>query len=205
MVALFALAALLFVGLAGLARHATPPAVEVEAARWVQQWANPVLTWFMLAVSWPGYPPQSYLFPVAVASAFGLAGRWREAYWVLGSQIAPAANSLLKLLIQRPRPSPELVRLYGTPDSPSFPSGHVVQFTALLGFVMFVVYVHAPASRWRTIALVCLGLLVVWVGLSRVYLGEHWPSDVLGGYATATLFLVPYCAAYSLTRPQKKR
>ena len=89
-----------------------------------------------------------------------------------------------------------LVGVVAILTDPSFPSGHVVQYTALFVGAFFLVYGLAKPSVWRTSALVLLALPIVLVGPSRLYLGQHWLSDVLGGYAVAVLFLVPYCSAY---------
>jgi len=62
------------------------------------------------------------------------------------------------------------------------------------------VYVLAQPSARRTIALVLLAIPIVLVGPSRLYLGQHWLSDVLGGYAVAAMLLVPYCWAYTKWR-----
>jgi membrane-associated phospholipid phosphatase len=55
-------------------------------------------------------------------------------------------------------------------------------------------------SSVRTLALILLAVPIVLVAPSRLYLGQHWLSDVLGGYAVATLLLVPYCGAYAKWR-----
>ena len=70
---------------------------------------------------------------------------------------------------------------------------------------------RGPALKGRKddpmtlLALVLLALPIVLVGPSRLYLGQHWLSDVLGGYAVATLLLVPYCWAYTRWRSARPR
>jgi membrane-associated phospholipid phosphatase len=107
-------------------------------------------------------------------------------------------------VVHRARPSPELVGVLTPLSDPSFPSGHVVQYTTLFGVTFFLVYVLARQSVLRTTALILVSIPIVLVGLSRLYLGQHWLSDVLGGYAVSVLLLVPYCWAYARWRLERR-
>lgn len=99
-------------------------------------------------------------------------------------------NSLTKFLIGRPRPSDELVHIVKVYQSDSFPSGHVVFFVEFFGFLFFLAYVLLKPGPLRRASLTVLGLLIVLVGVSRVYLGAHWPSDVAGAYLAGGIFLM---------------
>jgi undecaprenyl-diphosphatase len=183
--------------LALLMRHAAPLAADLAIERWLQAWSSPGLTGLMVAVSWLGYAPQSVAVALGVAGAIaGLTRRWRDGVWLVGTQLASALTALVKALVERPRPTGELVNVYSLIDEYSFPSGHVVLYTMLFGFAFFLVYVHLPRRPWRAFLLALPVAPILLIGISRVYLGYHWPSDVLGGYALATAVLVPYCALY---------
>jgi membrane-associated phospholipid phosphatase len=106
----------------------------------------------------------------------------------------------MKDVVLRSRASASLVGVLTPLSDPSFPSGHVVQYTALFGVAFFLVYVLAQPSARRTVALVLLAIPIVLVGPSRLYLGQHWLSDVMGAYAVAAMLLVPYCWAYAKWR-----
>jgi undecaprenyl-diphosphatase len=80
----------------------------------------------------------------------------------------------------------------------SYPSGHVVSYVCLYGFLFFLVYALVTRSWQRTAVLCLLGLLVGLVGISRIHLGHHWASDVLGGYALGTAYLLLLVEAYRL-------
>lgn len=104
---------------------------------------------------------------------------------VLGAE---ATMQAVKRLVDRPRPGLEFA--YYLEKSFSFPSGHATQAMALYGFL---VYALARAARtWtRRVPIILAGLLVVLsVGLSRMYLGVHYLSDVLGGYLVGLLWLI---------------
>jgi len=106
-------------------------------------------------------------------------------------------NRILKLLVGRPRPSAELVGFSFKSDEMSFPSGHVTFYVCFFGFLFFAAYALLPrGTRVRRVALVLLLLPVLLVGLSRVTLRAHWPSDVLGAYLLSGVWLVFSVEAY---------
>jgi len=205
LVGIMLLAGLLLLGLTFVASAANPNYIDVTATLWLQQFNAPAFAAFMAAVSWFGFAPQNWLVPAVLAAPFAARGLWVEALWVLGSQTAVLLNSVLKQIVHRPRPSPELVGVVAPLGDPSFPSGHVVQYTAVFGVVFFLIYVLIRRSWWRTALLVVVAAPILLVGPSRLYLGQHWLSDVLGGYAIATMLLVPYCWAYATWRLKAAR
>jgi undecaprenyl-diphosphatase len=71
----------------------------------------------------------------------------------------------------------------------SFPSGHVLYFTAFFGFWVFLAYTLLNPSWWRTLLMVILGGMVALIGLSRIYEGQHWASDVLAAYLLGSVWL----------------
>jgi undecaprenyl-diphosphatase len=84
----------------------------------------------------------------------------------------------------------------------SFPSGHVVTYTAFFGFLWFMAYTVLKHSWQRTALLFLLGGLVVLVGPSRIYLGEHWFSDVIGAYLLGSLWLSLSIYLYRWGKPR---
>jgi undecaprenyl-diphosphatase len=107
-----------------------------------------------------------------------------------------AINVLVKSLIQRPRPTPDMVNVYSKLNSYSFPSGHVMFYCIFFGFIAFLAFSLLKPSLKRSLLLVFFGGLVVLIGVSRIYLGEHWASDVLGSYLLGSLTLVAIIQVY---------
>ncbi|MGH9844426.1 MAG: phosphatase PAP2 family protein [Blastocatellia bacterium] len=143
----------------------------------------------MIAVSWPGHASH-WLIITLIAAGFLLKRRSIEAFCLLVSAIGGwLINNTLKIIIGRPRPVVSLVEVYLEHPTRSFPSGHVVSYVALYGFLFYLIYMLAPRSLLRSALLAVLGLLVGLVGLSRVYLGAHWASDVIGGYLFGAVWL----------------
>jgi undecaprenyl-diphosphatase len=99
-------------------------------------------------------------------------------------------NRVLKVIVARPRPSATLVGFAYRSDELSFPSGHVTFYVCYFGFLFFVAYALLPReSVSRRAALAALALPILLVGVSRVYLHAHWPSDTLGAYLLSGVWL----------------
>jgi membrane-associated phospholipid phosphatase len=152
----------------------------------------------MVLVSAPGYDPWPELLLGLALGWLLLARRWTAAVLVAATVLADLLAAAIKLVVERPRPTPDLVEVYRQASSYSFPSGHVVHYVAFFGVLGYLAWrglgPRPPPSRRQRLALqVLLGLccaLIVLVGPSRVYLGAHWPTDVLGGYVIGSACLV---------------
>jgi len=106
-------------------------------------------------------------------------------------------NTLFKHLVARPRPAHDLIQSYTDPLTNSFPSGHVTFYVCYFGFLFFAAYALLPrGSVIRRLALTLTALPVLLVGLSRIYLGAHWPSDTLGAYLWSGVWLSLSLAMY---------
>jgi membrane-associated phospholipid phosphatase len=132
-----------------------------------------------------------YALTVLVASIFLIFRRRSEAAGLVLSVLGSALiNSALKLVISRPRPTPDLIPIYRNTVTQSFPSGHVTFYVCFFGFLFFVAYALLPrGSAARRVALALTALPVLLIGLSRIYLGAHWPSDTLGAYLWSGVWL----------------
>lgn len=165
-------------------------AFDVPVARAVQGVRLPVVSWVLAHAGDLGWFPLNVVAYVGVFVAlFALRLRIEALLIVASSLAAGGLGTLIKQLVQRVRPSAAFVHVAAYLHDPSFPSGHVIQYTTLFGMTFFVVWIAWRNSLLRNVVLVVLALLVALVGPSRVYLGEHWPSDVIGAYCLAGLWV----------------
>jgi undecaprenyl-diphosphatase len=155
----------------------------------LQSFSNAALTRVMEGVSWifGGWQATLLVFPA------GLLAGWRlsrlECIIVWGAGLISLLDQVFKFAVSRPRPSAEQVQVIGINYYNGYPSGHAFFATLFLGILAYLLFTHSKKQSLRILSLIIFILLVLWVGTSRVYLGAHWPSDVLGGYIIGGLFL----------------
>lgn len=170
---------------------------DLPLTRELQESRNPFVFWLLYGVSWLGFGVQSVVI-VLVALVLLVLFRLRlEALFLAIGVIGEGLlNTLLKSLVGRQRPGSNLVNVVQQINSPSFPSGHVMHYTVFYGFLIFIIATHFRSSWGRNVLLGIFVTLIALVGPSRVYLGEHWPTDVLGAYIIGGLCLVPLIWGY---------
>ena len=106
--------------------------------------------------------------------------------------IVTILNQLLKAILQRPRPTEyRIVEETGY----SFPSGHSMVSMAFYGYLIYLIYKYVKNKYIKWISIVLLSILVCSIGISRIYLGVHYTSDVLGGFLISMSYLVIYVSA----------
>jgi membrane-associated phospholipid phosphatase len=165
--------------------------LDVAITRSFQQNQAPWLRITMLAISYPG---SSLLLPALIlltAVVLWAVGARLEAVFVGGlSTFSLLLNLLLKIQVSRPRPTANLVHIIQAAVGYSFPSGHVMAYIAYWGLLFaFGVILFEGRHWWRTALLITSAVFVVLIGLSRIYLGDHWASDVLGAYLIGGVLL----------------
>ena len=123
---------------------------------------------------------------ITVVVAVGLALAWRRWTPVVLMGIASLGSLAItvtgKQLTARLRP-PESLAVPPFESSPSFPSGHTLNATVILGLTAYLLVLWISRKRWRAVVMVVIGVLIVAMGLSRVFLGHHWLTDVIAGWA----------------------
>ena len=146
----------------------------------------PWLSWWMKLLSAAG--SGLIEIPLALLLIFGLAMRKRkaEAWWYSAAALSGwALYALAKLAVQRPRPH-VIPRLMPGGGWYSYPSGHSMLAPIIFGLGIIVWAAPWTSPALRRAALVLAALLAVGIGFSRVYVGVHYPSDVLGGLLLGT-------------------
>jgi len=130
---------------------------------------------------------------VLVVITIGILVWWRigrlEAILIPTGGLLTLANTALKLAINRPRPSAELIQVLSSEQDNTFPSGHAFFAIVILGLLAYFIFINLKNHTLRLLALVGLIALILLIGTSRVYLGAHWPSDVIGGYIIGGVLL----------------
>lgn len=150
--------------------------------------ASPGLTRVMIAASRYGGP--GWLAPLGVVAAIAFLVRgWQRGALLVVVTMAGAGllDALLKLVFARARPTAFFD--YPLPLSNSFPSGHTFFAASFFGGLAILVSGRVQSRLLRAAVWVAATSLILLIGLSRVYLGVHYPSDVLAGYAAATIWV----------------
>ena len=107
--------------------------------------------------------------------------------------IVTMLNQILKNIVQRPRPiGYRLIDENGY----SFPSGHSMVSAAFYGLIIYFIWKNVKNKKLRNISCILLSFLIVFIGLSRIYLGVHYASDVLGGFIISIAYLIIFTTTY---------
>jgi undecaprenyl-diphosphatase len=173
-----------------LAASLSGPAVtdaDAELRAAVHSVSSPPLTSGAFAVSFLGSAP--FLTVASVSAVGGLwLANWRRAAYAIGVVMIGevALENGLKFAFARARPAV----FFGTdPSSFSFPSGHALASLCFYGVVAILVAQRLSSPPARAAVWGASGVMIVLIGLSRVYIGLHYPSDVLGGYLIGLAWL----------------
>lgn len=119
--------------------------------------------------------------------------------------LASISNVVIKKIINRARPTEHSLYVL---DSLSYPSGHAMSAMAFYGFLIYLSYVLKMQKWLKALLITCLSLLILSIGISRIYLGVHYPSDVAGGFIAGFIWVI-FCVVLfhiiDLLRKRKKK
>ena len=114
--------------------------------------------------------------------------------------IITVLNQLLKRILQRPRPTEfRIVEETGY----SFPSGHSMVSMAFYGYLIYLIYRYIKNKYVKRTLITILSILICLIGISRIYLGVHYTSDVLGGFLLSISYLVVYISSIKKLLPEE--
>lgn len=154
-------------------RYITSPQLTA-AMKFITYWGNTGTLWVIV--------------PLTIVAVFllgrRLAGTLLPAFSAMGGWVLTEA---LKWLFHRPRPNENPLI---PADGFSFPSGHALMAVVFYGAIAYLLFINLSPSPLRRLATAGLTLLILLIGVSRVYLGVHYPSDVLAGFAAGGAWLI---------------
>lgn len=157
-----------------------------------------VLDQFFKFISNIGYVSVMSLIVMAVSIHLYVKNQKRAALTIIISMILVLlANIGLKNIFDRPRPTIYEAGIYLFHTDASYPSGHTTTYTVFYGFLIYLVEKNLSKHRFRLPLLILLYLPVLAVGISRIYLGAHWFTDVLAGYLFGIWWLYYTIVIYS--------
>jgi len=156
-------------------------AIDRPIQGWLEGMRSPTLTVVMATVATVFGPVAMPIIVLVTAVWWGFAARhaWRPLLLAAGMIVGVAIVQILAPVIGRDRP-PIDAMLIGVDHTPSFPSGHVMGATDFLLITTYLVFSRRRNPVSTVIALVVAALLAIATAACRVYLGYHWPTDVLG-------------------------
>jgi len=165
-----------------------PMAWEIILIDWIGNLRNPLMDSLMSGLTYLG--SESVIIVLAILASFALIRikkyNYLVALWIslLGEELIV---SLIKYLTERSRP--EILTHLIQADSFGFPSGHSSASVVFYGFMGYFLTQELKNRRAKIIAWIILSFIISAVGFSRIYLGVHWPTDVLAGYFVAFVWL----------------
>jgi undecaprenyl-diphosphatase len=191
--ALLAISLLGYAALAVLAHAYQWTGFDLSTTLLFQGWRSGPLDTVMTVISWPGYFPEFIPFFVVLMVVMYRMKLKVEAIFLSIAELGVGAMGfIVKPIVHRLRPPTSLVWVNDklTADPYSFTAGHVHTFVVIFGFIIFLAATRIPGWTWQKIVLVFGSLAILLVmGFSRIYLGDHWASDVVGGYCAGGIWL----------------
>ena len=199
---LLAFLAILLLGLGAAVRYSAAQSFDVRLSREAQTLDGATFLGLMQGLTLVGAPWTVPFFAVIAGFALARKGLPRAAWVVVGSLVSIPAFWGMKLLWHRARPDATIFHVAVRTAGSSFPSGHAADSTAFYGALAALAWIHLT-RRSRVPVVIGLALIPVGVSLSRVVLGAHWTSDVIGGSALGLLILVALLRWYVTVPPER--
>lgn len=167
--------------------------LDSDIAETTHRWAHDesgVTHAFRILTDWVWDPWTMRILAAAVAIwlVWRRAARWTAVWLVATCALASVVQQTLKAVVDRPRPVwPDPV---DSAHYAAFPSGHAMTATVVCGLLLWLLHHHGAERALRRTALAVAVLSVAGVGLTRVWLGVHWATDVIGGWLLGALVVV---------------
>jgi membrane-associated phospholipid phosphatase len=194
-----ALAAVVFGLIAGFVHGGATQGVDERVLEWFGSRRTPLLDEIMVDITTLG-DGVVLVMMVLIASLFLWLTHHRWSVYVLLVALfgGKVLNTLLKAAFDRSRPS--VIEMLHDVSSPSFPSGHAMGAFVAYGTVAYLVGRLSPSSRVRRITWTVAAFTVLAIGISRMYLGVHYPSDVIAGFLAGLAWMVFVVGSFAAVR-----
>lgn len=145
----------------------------------------------MVAFSIFGNVPSAIIVTLSISAILYFLKNKRESILVLSTLITGIVSWIIKILVDRPRPTADLVNILEKTSFQSFPSGHTLFYTVLFGNIGILIFYADKIKPWlKSVLIFAFVLIVLIAGYSRIYLGSHWFTDVLGGLILGLMLLI---------------
>ena len=171
---------------------------DLKSYQELQEQASPLFGGLMKGVSALGELPIAVALTAIAMATFALRQQWLEAIFMLATTSNVLLAFALKEIIHRARPFPiaeNASEFIHSINQYSYPSGHVLFFVVFFGFLAYLTWRYFTGYARVIVIAICLALIVL-IGPSRVFLGEHWASDVVGSYIIGTIWLFIMILSY---------
>ncbi|MDL2341973.1 MAG: phosphatase PAP2 family protein [Patescibacteria group bacterium] len=170
---------------------------DTTIARDVQRYNFGVLKPIMKVISLPGKTVFAAVSILAVAALFWWKKYPREALFILAIGAVDALSLIIKHVVNRSGPQHVGLAFTSTPEA-TFPSSHVVHYVVFFGLLAyFMLVLHKVPGKLRSAVSLISIMLIIAIPFSRVFLGEHWLSDVVGGLLLGMMALIVVIWLYS--------
>jgi membrane-associated phospholipid phosphatase len=201
---LIALLLVLFCGLAYMAR--TPGLLHFDTAitREIQEGHTDIRDYLAFVITTLGNGGFMTLLCIAAAYVLKRSGRPRAALFSLLTLLGLPLNMLLKLIIHRPRPSASLVRILFPEPGDSFPSGHAMGSVIVYGFLAYLAWTYIKDEARRRFWTAVLALTPIAISFTRIYIGVHWFSDIIGAWLFGLIVLLIFADLYHIAGAQER-
>ncbi|GMK37404.1 phosphatase PAP2 family protein [Paenibacillus sp. CCS19] len=193
----------IFAMIAFLINHQQITAFDERITTMVLRLYSPTTTAIMKAFTFAGSTLCVTAIALLVTLMLSMIGYRRELIFFAGVIIgAGILNLVLKSIFHRARPDiHRIVEASGY----SFPSGHSMAAITLYGITIYFLWKHARKAWLRVVIIILGAAMIVTIGISRIYLGVHYPSDVAGGYVMGAAWLAASIGTYERFLEQRWR
>ncbi|TSD63378.1 phosphatase PAP2 family protein [Inquilinus sp. KBS0705] len=179
--------------------------IDLMFSREIQEHQNSFIDEVMYLISCPGYMPEAPIMIGLTSIILFLFKYKKAAGYVLLTTLCGLVSTVIKSVINRPRPSDTIVRIVIKTSQQSFPSGHMLFYVVFFGFLIVLMYqLEGVPKVIRWMVGTISALLILMIPISRIYMGAHWFTDVLGGFLLGLLCLYLLSWLYLRKRADSK-